>query len=257
MSKGNYKLDDLETSNNPSATTEIAQPETSQTQESQTSNQVQDSRSNRAFREMRLQKEEAERKARMQDELIARLLANQPAQTNQAPQIDHIAELDKLGDDDWIQAGMVKKTIKQVEQTSERKAYEAVDRRLQERDKADPFGKLRNKFSDFDDVVNSETLGLLEEHDPELARELADLKDPYKIGMLSYKNIKAMGLVEKAPADRRVKEVERKIEENKKTVQSPQVFDKRPMAQAFKMTDTEKKQLYREMMDCASLSGGY
>ena len=60
---------------------------------------------------------------------------------------------------------------------------------------------------------------------------------------------------------RHAKEVEKKIEKNEKTVQSPQAYNKRPMAQAFSMTnmsDGEKTKLYEEMMGYASQAGhGY
>lgn len=256
-------MDDLEISSNESENVAVAQPDDSQPETVQEHiTQAQDAKSNSAFKEMRLARQRAERdkqdadnRIRMQEELIARLLQNQN-NTPKVPEIDPLEELRKYGDTDYIPAGLVKQSMAAIEQRSEKRTLEAIDRKFIEKEKSDPFGKLRNKFSDFDDVVNPETLGLLEETDPDLAKEIAETKDPYKIGLLSYKNIKMMGLIEKAPVERRVKEVERKIEENKKTIQTPQVYDKRPMAQAFKMTDSEKKALYREMMDCASLSGG-
>ena len=53
--------------------------------------------------------------------------------------------------------------------------------------------RLNRQYSDFSEVVNPETLSILEEKEPELAATIADLKDPYKIGVQSYKYIKAMG----------------------------------------------------------------
>jgi hypothetical protein len=58
------------------------------------------------------------------------------------------------------------------------------------------------------------------------------------------------------PTNRRAKEVEKKIEENSKTVQTPQAFEKRPMAQAFKMTESELAVLYKEMTHYANMAGG-
>ena len=121
--------------------------------------------------------------------------------------------------------------------------------------KQQQFNTLKAKYTDFDDVVNPETIAILEEQEPELAQTIIDLKDPYKIGMQTYKYIKALNIVDSVPQARRSKEVGKKIEENKKTVQSPQAFDKRPMAQAFKLTETEKTKLYEEMMSCASQAG--
>ncbi len=98
----------------------------------------------------------------------------------------------------------------------------------------------------------------MEEQDPELAKSIADTNDPYKIAIQSYKYIKAMGIESKVPNARRAKEIDKKIEKNEKTVQTPQAYEKRPMAEAFKLTDSMKSDLYSEMMSYANQAGmGY
>jgi len=131
-------------------------------------------------------------------------------------------------------------------------AQRETEKVLKQRDQDQFLDRLKRKYSDFDDVVNADTMALLEQQDPELAETIVDLKDPYKIGMQTYKYVKAMNLNAKVPESRRAKEVDKKLEQNAKTVQSPQAYDKRPMAQAFKMTEAEKNQLYSEMMGYAS-----
>ena len=49
--------------------------------------------------------------------------------------------------------------------------------------------RLRSKYSDFDDIVNSETIALLEKKEPELATTIADLQDPYKMGLLGGRHL--------------------------------------------------------------------
>ena len=44
------------------------------------------------------------------------------------------------------------------------------------------------------------------------------------------------------------------IADNAKTVQTPQAYDKRPLAAAFQMTDAMKKELFREMNQYASMA---
>ncbi len=73
---------------------------------------------------------------------------------------------------------------------------------------------MRRQYPDFSDVVNPDTLALFEEQEPELAATIADSKDPYKMGIQSYKYIKALGLVSKAPEARHAKEVDKKLEKN-------------------------------------------
>jgi hypothetical protein len=76
------------------------------------------------------------------------------------------------------------------------------------------------------------------------------------MAITSYKYIKALNLVDKVPNARRVREVEKKLDRNGKTIQSPMAFDKRPMAQAFKSTEADKNRLYEEMMGYASQANG-
>ena len=61
-----------------------------------------------------------------------------------------------------------------------------------------------------------------------------------------------MNLGDKVPSARRAKEVEKKLEQNAKTVQTPQAYDKRPMAQAFQMSKAEMANIYKEMMGYAA-----
>jgi hypothetical protein len=186
----------------------------------------------------------------MQRDMNEKLLVMASQAIPKAPEVD---EFDQIGDDEYISKGKVnalvhKKAAKIAEDIAQRK----VDEALHKRDQANFLNNLKSKFTDFDDVVNADTLSLLEQNDPELAQTIADLKDPYKMGIQSYKYIKALGLSEKVPETRRAKEIDKKLEKNAKTIQSPQAFDKRPMAQAFKLTDTEKTELYKEMMGFAS-----
>ena len=145
-----------------------------------------------------------------------------------------------------------KKAAHIAEEIAERKVNQLMERQHQ----SQFLDRLQRQYSDFKDVVTPETLALLEEKDPELADTIASMKDPYTIGLQSYKYIKALNLSEKVADSRRSKEVDKKLGENAKTVQSPQAYDKRPMAQAFQMSQAEKSALYQEMMGYAQQAGG-
>lgn len=204
------------------------------------------------WRELNRVKKELERKSRMQEDLIERLMQHQqPAQVMKSEEID---ELDSIPDDDHLVKGQQKRLVrKEVEPLQKR--IDELESRLQRQSQVDRFESLKRKFPDFEDVVNPETTALLEEQEPELAQTIIDMKDPYKIGMQTYKYIKALNIEGQVPKARRSKEIDRKLESNAKTMQSPQAFDKRPMAQAFKLTEQEKNKLYEEMMGYASQAG--
>jgi hypothetical protein len=186
----------------------------------------------------------------MQMQIMQAQLANGP------PAKQEVDELDAIGDDEYLPKGKVKNLVKrEAQQLASEIAKKEVEKFVQQQSQAQFMDRLQRQYSDFDEIVNPETLSLLEDKEPELAQTIADLKDPYKIGVQSYKYIKAMGLVQKAPEARRQKEVEKAVEKAEKAIPSPSSFDKRPIAQAFKMTDAMKKELYREMMGAASMAG--
>lgn len=162
---------------------------------------------------------------------------------------------EEFDNDEYIPAGKVKAL---VEKRAAIIARQEAENMMKAQHQNQWKSRLQSQYPDFDQVVNPQTLELLSQQDPELANTIVELKDPYKIGLQSYKFIKASGILEKSPNERRVKEVEDKLEKNAKSVQSPQAFEKRPMAQAFQMTSDMKKELQKEMQQYASMVGfGY
>jgi len=207
----------------------------------------------RNWKAMRIKNAELERKLKERDEMFEKMLQAQLSQ--QAPQKQEVDEFDTIGADEFIPKGKVEKLVeKKAQKYAEEIAKKEVEKHLKKQSESQFMDRLNRQYSDFQEIVNPETLSLLEEKEPELAQTIADLKDPYKIGIQSYKYIKAMGLVQKAPEARREKQLEKAIEKSEKAVQSPAVYDKRPIAQAFQMTDAMKKELYREMHGYAALA---
>ena len=209
-----------------------------------------ENRNQRNWSAMREKQEVLERELRMQREMNEKLLhmATQSFPKQQEEQ----DEFDSLGDDEIIQKGRLKKYVEKEKSKIVKEAMQEVERHLAKREQSQYLVKLKSNYSDFDEVVNKETLALLEENEPELAQTISEISDPYKAYLQCYKFIKSSNLILKAPESRRTKEINKKIEKNENTVQSPQAYDKRPLAQAFKMTDEVKTQLYEEMMGYAS-----
>jgi hypothetical protein len=201
------------------------------------------------WRAMRQRQKEMEYELKQKNEMLDKLLQAQKPQA-----VQEVVEPDEP-DEEFVPAGKVKgiarKTVKPLEQK-----IQALEEKLAQQEQQKLIQTLRSSYSDFDDVVNVETLELLEKQEPELAATIAQLKDPYKMGLQSYKYIKALNLAEQLPDARRKKEVIQKMEKNAKAVQSPQAYDKRPMAQAFKSTQADKTRLYEEMMHYASKASG-
>ena len=206
------------------------------------------------FREMRERQKQLESELRQQRELNDKFMTMVASHT--PPPAKEVDEFDSIGDDEYIPKGKVNQLVeKRATKIAQEIAQRETEKMFKQRDASKFMDKLKSQYADFDDVVNSDTLAILEQQDPELASTIVELKDPYKIGMQSYKYIKAMNLAQKVPESRRAKEIDKKLENNAKTVPSPQVYDKRPMAQAFKLTEEDKKSLYREMQEYASQAG--
>lgn len=238
-----------------SVVNEVAPQEKAENHEVQATQQSTEDRQERNWRAMRDRQRELESELRKERELreqaLSFALQNAP---KAAPEVD---ELDQIGDEEFIPKGKVRQLVeRKATKIAQEIAQREAEKLFKQHESAQFLDKLKRKFSDFDDVVNSDTLSILEQNEPELAQSIADLNDPYKMGIQSYKYIKALNLADKVPESRRKKEADEKIEKNSKTVQTPQVFEKRPMAQAFKQTKAEKAMLYQEMMGYAGRAGG-
>ena len=241
-----------------SGTPEVAPQEQTQVHEEKgTQVATQEPVTNQHLKAMRLKNAELERELKQlrdnQMQMMQAQLASQQPVRQAEPD-----EFDKIGDEEFIPLGKVKrlteKETQKVLKNVDNFVEQAVEKRLKKIQDDQFMDRLNRQYSDFSEVVNPETLSILEEKEPELAATIADLKDPYKIGVQSYKYIKAMKLTESAKDVRREKELDKAIEKSEKAVTSPMAYDKRPIAQAFKLTDAMKKDLYREMHGYAALA---
>lgn len=218
--------------------------------------QQEETRQERNWREMRQRQAQLERDLNAANELNRKILEAQLA--NAQPKQQEPDEIDQLDDSDYVPKATVKKIVEREANKIIKAAVSEVEKVQKAREDSQFMDRLKRQYSDFEDIVNVDSMRLLEEQDPELASTIVELKDPYKIGVQTYKYIKAMGLSEKVSSSRRVKEVDKRLEQNNKTVQTPQAYDKRPMAAAYRMTEDQKAELYKEMMGYASQAGfGY
>ncbi len=235
--------------NQNSEVQEVAPPVEAQVNEVKEAQQNQEPVNNQHLKAMRLKNAELERELKQLRDNQLQIMQAQFA--NSAPVRHEVDEFDKIGDEEFIPLGKVKKlaerNTQKVLKGTEELVRQEVQKAIQKQQDNQFMDRLNRQYSDFSEIVNAETLSILEEKEPELAATIADLKDPYKIGIQSYKYIKAMGLTQSAKEQRREKEIDKAITKSEKSVTSPMAYDKRPIAQAFKLTDAMKKDLYREM----------
>lgn len=245
-----------ENDNQNSVIQEVAPQADAQVNEVKEAQGNQEPVTNQHLKAMRLKNSELERELKQMRDMQMQMMQAQIA--NSAPVQKEVDEFDAIGDDEFVPLGKVKKLAEKNNQrvlkNTEELVRQEVAKALKTQEQSQFMDRLNRQYSDFSEVVNPETLSLLEEKEPELAATIAESKDPYKIGVQSYKYIKAMGLSQKAVESRREKQVDKAIEKSEKAISSPMAFDKRPIAQAFKLTDAMKKDLYREMHGYAALA---
>ncbi len=243
----------------PQTETEREQPESTN---QATAGDLPDQQNNGWIRKVRRDRDEAirraqeaERKSQMQEELIRQMTTKFTPQAA-AESEDILSEIER---EEYVPGEKVAKALKK-QQEQFNKQLEELKQSQKRQELSKEEERLRNTYSDIDDVVNPDTLDMLKEKNPTLFRRVANLLqvDPIDGAVFAYETIVSQGIAEQVPGIRRKKEVEKKLEENKKTVQSPQVFSKRPMAQAMQYPETKeaKKALWEETMRYANQGGG-
>lgn len=233
---------------------EIAAPETESAQDHSTRAEAQ-AVPNHAWAAMRKKNEELERKAAMQEELLRHLASGQMAQSQSQPEEDVYKELET---EEYASGPKFAKALKKQEEKFARHLQE-IERRYQSVQDSSVLADVKRAHPDFDEIVNPDTLALLKEIDPRRATALENTADPYVREATRYDIIKARGLADQVPGAKRAKEIDKKIEQNKKVVQTPQVYDKRPMAKAFDYSRMDKKaqdDLQNEMNHYAKMAHG-
>ena len=161
-----------------------------------------------------------------------------------------------IGDEEFIPLGKVKKlaekNTQKVLKNTEDLVRQEVAKALQKQDQDQFMDRLNRQYADFSESSILKLYQFWKKRNQNWRRSIAELKDPYKIGVQSYKYIKAMGLSKTATETRREKEIDKAIEKSEKAITSPMAYDKRPIAQAFKLNRCyEERPLSRDAWVCS------
>jgi len=154
-------------------------------------------------------------------------------QEKPAPQED---ELLSLSPDDIVTYG-------QVDRLAEKKAREIVDKVFQERETAELPKKVKAQYSDFDEIVNKETVKEFEQSEPALASACAVSANPYEA---TYKMLK---ILRQQKTDGKIAKNEEIIDRNLK-VPPPATSISRSsgLQDANSFGELSQADLYKEMM---------
>lgn len=206
------------------------------------------------LKNLRKERQKLVQENRLKDELISQLMQAKQATPPVQAEDDLIESIQK---EEYVPGEKVAKGFKHLEQKFAKK-LEEVENKYKASAYQTQINDLRREFSDLEDVVNPETLQIVKEKNPRLAQTWAGLDD-YTLYVQAYPYIKHSGILEEVPGFKRAKEVDKKLEQNRKSPPSPLANEKRPIAQAFdfnRLSDVQKKELQKEMYHYASLGGG-
>jgi hypothetical protein len=197
------------------------------------------------FKELRLAKEKAERE---RDALLAQMMATQykPQQQQmqqvQEPEQDFDVSIDE---DALVEGKYVNQIAKEIKSLkSQLKNYQSQTKEVAVE------SRIKAAFPDFEKVVSSENVELLNYQYPEVAESLRDTKDLYSKAAAAYKIMKTFGIHKDIYEDDRMKAIKNSQKPRPLASVSPQQGDS-PLskANAFAngMTEELKAQLRKEM----------
>jgi len=189
------------------------------------------------FKRLRDSNEELKRQINALREDLSKPRDTQPAQKD---------ELADLGEDDIL-------TKRQAMVLAQRQAKQIVEEVLVAREKRDLPNRVKQKYTDFDELVNQQTVEEFEKTEPELAQICSNSSNPYEA---TYKMIKLLKAGKDASKPKQAtKSNDEVIEENLKKPVSSNTFSKKGgLGSANIFGSMSKEQLYKEMMDSANKS---
>lgn len=162
-----------------------------------------------------------------------------------------VEEEEDLGDpSDLVTKAELKKYAEKLARKQVEKLLQEREQYEKEKERNSAPARLKQKFSDFDQVVTPEALERFTQQDPELADSLGMLAaDPYKQGIAVYKALKAMQPSQKVTAMPE-KKIERPPISSSATPKSSSALSNANLF-ANGLTPELKAQLYKEMEESA------
>ena len=152
-------------------------------------------------------------------------------------------EEEELDDDDFI-------TKKHLKKYAENIATEKYNKLKEQENQQNWKRAAREMYADFDSVVSSDNLKRLEDEMPEIAKIISESKDNLKMASGAYKAIKT--LLKESSIEKEIKKNNEAMEKNKKDPIAVAAIDRRPIAQAARLTDKDYQELWKEMQHYAS-----
>ena len=190
------------------------------------------------FRQLEREKQEAEQRVREQEAMNKELIALLKQGKEPSPPTEEV--LPQLSPDDIPEWQHVEKYVS-------RAVEKGVQEKLAKQDRDRLPSRVKERYSDFDEVVTAKRVKQLEQENPELAEGFSHAKDPYTA---TYKYLKAIHAPRKQnPAA--IEEAEKILENSSKPVSSNAIGQQSALKNANNFQKKSKEQLYKEMSSYA------
>lgn len=141
-------------------------------------------------------------------------------------------------------------TSRHVISKAKKIAQEEIAQAREEERQRNFKSEARNMHPDFDSVVTTENLQRLESEMPEIAKIIGESTDRVKMASGAYKAIKV--LLKQDSVEKEVENNKKALESNKTQPLSAAAVDRRPIAQAARLTDADYQKLWQETQYYAS-----
>lgn len=137
---------------------------------------------------------EIEKEARIRAEMEAQYLRQQLEEIKHSLQPKEQDPLD--GIDDYIDANVLRAKLEKERALLKKEAREIAKQTIQEEreqeEKRNFFQRLKNKYSDYDQVMNEANVITLQKTDPVFYQSVLEVQDDYKRRDYAYQKIKSM-----------------------------------------------------------------
>ena len=179
----NTSVDDTSVDNTSVADTSVDDDVALDSLKPVSANSAEEDAQARNFKALRDHNKELERELQRYKESLESFSGNQDrgaAKSSSAPEEDY-----GFSDDDLIEGRQLKQILNRTKQLeAQQQAY------LDQQKVLNAETKLKNKYSDFDNVLNEDNLAVLKARDPELMNAINNTQDWYSKGLLAYTAIK-------------------------------------------------------------------
>ena len=192
--------------------------------------------------------QERSERVRLQEENLA--LKDQINRSSPKPNDDD----EDWGDEPYLEQKKFKRIMQRERAAIIEEAEARARRVIEEENSRNYMSRLKSDYSDFNEVCTDESLNRLEAANPDIAKEILSLKDPYQQRKMAYLTIKTAGFHKKPEPEN--PSIQSQIDNNpRKLYYTPNTASTSATAMTGDFSESGKKQAYEKIKELAKRAG--